>query len=92
VGRRDSEQITRLSKFLSFVLRHEPQAIGLCLDANGWARIDELLERCRAHGKPLSRELLDTIVEGRTLGEDDAEAKLACEESPKGAADALWRH
>jgi putative RNA 2'-phosphotransferase len=62
VGRHGSEAITRLSKFLSFVLRHEPQAIGLVLDGNGWARIDELLEKSRAHGQPLTRELLDTIV------------------------------
>lgn len=32
-----------ISKFLSFVLRHEPQAIGLQLDSEGWADIDALL-------------------------------------------------
>jgi putative RNA 2'-phosphotransferase len=25
-----------ISKFLSFVLRHKPEAIGLLLDAEGW--------------------------------------------------------
>ena len=33
---------TELSKFLSFVLRHRPEAIGLELDPNGWADIDDL--------------------------------------------------
>jgi putative RNA 2'-phosphotransferase len=58
----DSSALTRLSKFLSFVLRHDPGAIGIALDRSGWADIDQLLERCRAHGRPLSRELLETIV------------------------------
>lgn len=35
---------TETSKFLSYVLRHEPQAIGLGLDAEGWADIAELIE------------------------------------------------
>lgn len=35
----------RASRFLSLVLRHEPQKIGLPLDAQGWADIDGLLAR-----------------------------------------------
>ena len=31
--------IVKISKFLSFVLRHKPEAIGLMLDANGWAEV-----------------------------------------------------
>lgn len=58
----DPKRLTELSKFLSFVLRHEPEAIGVVLDANGWTDIDRLLEACRAHGKVLSRELLEAIV------------------------------
>lgn len=33
----------RASKFLSFVLRHEPEAAGLELDAEGWAEVDAVL-------------------------------------------------
>jgi putative RNA 2'-phosphotransferase len=62
VTREPKDPHTQLSKFLSFVLRHEPQAIGLVLDENGWAPVEELLDKARAHGKALSRELLDTIV------------------------------
>lgn len=43
-----------ISKFLSLVLRHEPEAIGLTLDANGWTGIEDLVERARAHGKHIS--------------------------------------
>ncbi|WP_394843549.1 RNA 2'-phosphotransferase [Pendulispora brunnea] len=57
-----SRSLTEMSKFLSYVLRHAPGSIGVVLDSNGWAEIDQLLERCRAHGKPISRETLETIV------------------------------
>jgi putative RNA 2'-phosphotransferase len=52
----------RTSRFLSLVLRHRPQAIGLALDAGGWARVDELLAALAAHGRPLAREELERIV------------------------------
>jgi putative RNA 2'-phosphotransferase len=35
----------QLSKFLSFVLQHKPDDIGLVLDVEGWANIDELVEK-----------------------------------------------
>jgi putative RNA 2'-phosphotransferase len=53
----------RLSKFLSLVLRHQPGAIGLALDANGWAGIDELIEKGNAAGTRFSREDLLHVVE-----------------------------
>lgn len=50
------------SKFLSLVLRHKPEEIGLALDAQGWASIDELIEKARRHGVALTRELIAEIV------------------------------
>lgn len=35
----------RISKLLSYVLRHKPQSIGLSLDAEGWAKIDDLISK-----------------------------------------------
>ena len=52
----------RRSKFLSLVLRHQPETIGLALDINGWADITELLTKLAAHGQPLTREQLDALV------------------------------
>jgi putative RNA 2'-phosphotransferase len=60
--KRDEKALTVASKFLSFVLRHQPESIGIKLDAGGWVAVDTLLARCRAHGRPLSRETLETIV------------------------------
>jgi len=50
------------SKFLSKVLRHHPESIGIRLDANGWVNVEVLLEACRKHGVPLDRETLERIV------------------------------
>jgi len=52
----------RTSKFLSLVLRHQPDSIGLALDANGWADIDTLIARAGAHGVALTRELIAEIA------------------------------
>lgn len=50
------------SKFLSLVLRHQPDKIGLVLDGSGWANVEELLERAAEHGRSLTREILEQIV------------------------------
>ena len=57
-----SRELTRISKFLSMVLRHRPQKIGIELDAHGWVEIDRLLAACKAHGRSISRDLLDEVV------------------------------
>ena len=31
-------------KYISLILRHKPQAIGITLDEHGWANVDELIE------------------------------------------------
>ena len=53
----------KLSKFLSYVLRHQPGSIGLTLDAQGWAAVDELLAAAARHGDAITREELDEVVE-----------------------------
>lgn len=57
-----SKQDVRKSKFLSLVLRHEPEKIGVQLDENGWIDVEVLLAALAAHGKPLSRAELDQLV------------------------------
>lgn len=56
-------QLVKLSKFLSLVLRHQPEVIGLALDDQGWADVDELLRLANVQGTPLTRPLLERIVE-----------------------------
>jgi putative RNA 2'-phosphotransferase len=52
----------RISKFLSFVLRHQPEFIGLNLDENGWADVNDLLNKMNSNGFQVTNELLDHIV------------------------------
>jgi putative RNA 2'-phosphotransferase len=58
----DEQSRRRLSKFLSLVLRHRPQTIGVVLDPAGWVDVDELLARAAAHGRAISRAELDEVV------------------------------
>ena len=57
-----SKNEVNASKFLSLVLRHQPEIIGLQLDQNGWADVDALLEKTNNYGITLDRETLDLLV------------------------------
>jgi putative RNA 2'-phosphotransferase len=57
-----SASSVRVSKFLSYVLRHEPASIGLVLDESGWSSISELIALSQAIDTPLSRELIESVV------------------------------
>lgn len=52
----------KISKFLSLILRHKPETIGLNLDENGWADVEELLGKSTTSGHSFSREELDEVV------------------------------
>ncbi|MEQ7129191.1 RNA 2'-phosphotransferase [Actinopolymorpha sp. B11F2] len=52
------------SKFLAYVLRHNPAAIDISLDPSGWISIDTLLAALAHHGRPIDRELFDRLVAG----------------------------
>ena len=51
---------TKISKYLSYILRHKPESIGLVIDNNGWADIDELIEKTVDF--TLTRDTIETIV------------------------------
>ena len=53
---------TRISKFLSLVLRHDPDRIGITLDEAGWTDVAALLEATAAHGVMITRDELVQIV------------------------------
>ena len=57
-----TKNIVKHSKFLSLLLRHQPETIGLSLDTGGWASVEELLAKLQAHGRTLSPAELDIIV------------------------------
>lgn len=57
------EKHKKTSKFLSLILRHKPETIGITLDSNGWANINELLA-----GMKIDRETLNEIVKTDSKG------------------------
>ena len=57
-----STKLVQASKFLSFVLRHQPEAIGLALDAEGWGSVDDLITGAARQGRQLSREIVEQVV------------------------------
>lgn len=57
------KQLTHISKFLSLVLRHQPDTIDIQLDKNGWTDINELIEKANNYGIKFDRETLNQIVE-----------------------------
>jgi putative RNA 2'-phosphotransferase len=59
-----TDEVTAGSRALAHVLRHRPQSIGVELDPGGWVRVDVLLAAFAAHGRPMSRGLLDRVVAG----------------------------
>lgn len=53
----------RISKFLSLVLRHQPETINIQLDDNGWTDVDVLIAQMNKTGPFVSREVLHYIVD-----------------------------
>lgn len=49
------------SKFISLILRHKPEVIGISLDEHGWADVDGLI-RGIGRSRPCTMEMLEEIV------------------------------
>jgi len=58
------DRAVRISKFLSLVLRHQPEKIGLSLDQSGWASVEQLIEASRRRGFEFTHEELQNVVAG----------------------------
>ncbi len=74
--------MSRESKFLSRVLRHEPGLVGLSLGPGGWVLVDDLLSGMRDAGQPMQRaQLLQIVAESDkkrfTLSEDGRRIRAA---------------
>lgn len=52
----------QISRFLSYILRHAPESIGLSLDAQGWGEISQLILLTQKKGTPLTLELINDVV------------------------------
>lgn len=55
--------IKKKSKFLSLVLRHKPEKIGITLDKAGWVSVRDLLSALNKYGKKMTMEELQEVVQ-----------------------------
>ena len=53
----------KISKRLSYVLRHNPDSIGVQMDGRGWVVVTELLEAFENSGKTITLKTLNQVVE-----------------------------
>ncbi|WP_438422519.1 RNA 2'-phosphotransferase [Aquimarina macrocephali] len=51
-----------ISKFLSLILRHNPDKVGIQLDEKGWTDVQELLQKVKRHRPELSMDVLEEVV------------------------------
>lgn len=54
--------LTGTSKFISLILRHKPETIGISLDEHGWANVDELIAGI-AKTHEINMDILEEIVD-----------------------------
>lgn len=59
----EKERAKRISKYLSLVLRHDPAAAGIALDAEGWVAVEDLLAGAERNGRPFTRDELEEVVQ-----------------------------
>jgi putative RNA 2'-phosphotransferase len=65
------KNVKSTSKFLSLVLRHKPEEIGLVLDENGWVSVDELIQKINDIDIDLLNEIVETNDKKRFAFNDD---------------------
>jgi putative RNA 2'-phosphotransferase len=60
----DDKRRTKISKYLSKHLRHDPEGLGLTLGPGGWVAVDDLLAACAERNFAVTREELEEVVAG----------------------------
>ncbi len=58
-----NRRLTKISKYLSFILKHHPETIGLKLDPERWASVDELVKNANSNGKSITLAQVQEVVE-----------------------------
>ena len=54
--------LNSISKYMSLILRHKPDVIGIELDEHGWANVDELVNGIEKNNHGFNVEMLEEIV------------------------------
>jgi putative RNA 2'-phosphotransferase len=71
------------SRFLSLILRHQPEIAHISLDEGGWVEVSKLLLGCAKAGRPMAKEELEELVatnpKRRFEFSDDRQRIRACQ-------------
>ena len=59
----NQKNLTKISKYMSLILRHRPEVIGLTLDPHGWADVKALIRGIQGKYPEFNRKTLEEIVE-----------------------------
>ena len=62
----DRKNSTKISKFLSLVLRHAPETLGIKLDSAGWVSVEDLMEKMNLNGQSVDFKVLQYIVDSNS--------------------------
>ena len=86
----DKERHKRISRFLSYVLRHHPESVGVTMDAGGWVEVSALLDGCQKAGKPINLQQLRAVVrenDKQRLSFSDDDARIRASQGYSVAVD-----
>ena len=84
------KSLVKISKYLTKHLRHEPERLGLTLEAGGWVSIDDLLTACAKDQFAISRAELETVVaqsDKQRFGFDESGTKIRANQGHSTAVD-----
>lgn len=59
---KDTGKYSSTSKFISMVLRHHPDVVGISLDNYGWADVKQLIAGIKKAGHKINMDILEEIV------------------------------
>lgn len=79
-----------VSKYLSLHLRHQPERLGLTLEAGGWVEVEELLDACAHDNFPLTRDELNEVVatsDKKRFAFDDTHTRIRANQGHSVAVD-----
>jgi len=76
--------MTKLSVYISYLLRHQPESICLAMDTHGWVSVAELIEKINKAGRyriteSILAEIVRTDNKGRFRFSEDGTKIKACQ-------------
>ncbi len=62
----NKKELTQKGKFLSLILRHQPETIKIKLDKEGWVEVDLLIKQMNKYQKKIDFKELEYLVENNS--------------------------